>query len=86
MVCQWKVLNDSGVLYIIRKVIKRRLRWYHFLKTLAKTIIIWNLKHGICHWKLYKNDNMLYMVEKVLEMLLKGNIFENVDENMWTQN
>ena len=23
MVCQWKILNDSGLLYIIRKVNKR---------------------------------------------------------------
>ena len=85
MVCQWKILYDSGVLNIIRNVTKRRLRWYHFLKRWLKlspsetSNLVYVIK------KFYRNDNILYIVGKVLKnakMLLNGNIFENVDEHM----
>ena len=32
LVCQWKTLNNSGVLYIIRQVIKCRIKWKYFRK------------------------------------------------------
>ena len=31
-ICEWKIFRSSGVLYIIRRVCKCRLLWYHFLK------------------------------------------------------
>ena len=81
MVCQWKILNDSGLLYMIRKVLRHRLRWYHFLKRGLKLLPSETSNLVYVNEKVYKNDNILYIVEKLLKMLFNGNIFENVDEH-----
>ena len=67
MVCQWKILSNSGVLYIIRKVITRRLRWYHFLKRWRKLLLseTWNLVYVTENF--FDKYDMLYNIEKLLK-------------------
>ena len=67
IVCQWKFLNDSGFLYIIRKVIKRRLRWYHFLKRWLKLLPseTWNMVY--IDENFFDIIDILYNVEMVLK-------------------
>ena len=67
MVYQGKILNDSGFLYIIRKVIKRRVRWCHFLKRWLKLLPSENSNMVYANEKDYKNGNILYIVEKLLK-------------------
>ena len=67
MVCQWKFLNDSGLLYIIRKVIKRRLRWYYFLKRWLKLLPSETSNMVYVTENFFDKNDMLYIIEKFLK-------------------
>ena len=76
--CQWKNLNDSGLLYIIRKLIERRLRWYHFLKRGLKLLPSETSKMVYGNEDFSDSDNTLYIVENVLKNPFNGNILEKL--------
>ena len=67
MVCDWKILSNSRVLYIIRKVIKCRFEWYLSLKRWLKPLPCETSNMVYVNEKGFDNDDVKYTVEKVLK-------------------
>ena len=78
MVCQWKIFNDSGVLYIIRKVLKNAFPWNFFQKQWLKLYhqnLKLTLKLGIVQKKFLFNIGLLHIIKKVLKNAIQWVFF-----------